>query len=421
MEQKTCFVIMGFGIKNNINLDLTYDKIIKPCIITNNLIPYPLYRESQYNAFRCDEISGTTLIDYKFVTCLKGADIVIADISTMNANAIYELGARHALKPRSTILLCAKDLEQEFKFFDLTYVPIIFYEHEGECLASKVIKTTKDELNKYIDFAVNSTTTYPDNPIQRALSEGKMYKNDLPPQESIYKLYLRGKKELDNNDFECAEETFEKLYSKSPSEENLLLWSLAKYKKEEQNRSIRGLTDCINLIIENIDIERSTSEILFGRLAAIYLRIYNLSNDYDYYYLALEHYRLGSTYSKNNLYCPRNYCALLFRIYEITDDVNIIREYYYTAKHYAKLFLDKKATALRFGNYDDRIYYHYNVNDLKSILNNDYINYEKECISLEKNADLSPRQKETIKKGIDKLNNDISRMRSIIEKITDFV
>ena len=105
---KSCFVIMGFGIKNNINLDLTYNEIIKPCIKENKLIPYPLYKENKYNAYRCDEIVGTTSIDYKFITCLSGADIVIADISTMNANAIYELGVRHALKPKSTIILCSK-------------------------------------------------------------------------------------------------------------------------------------------------------------------------------------------------------------------------------------------------------------------------------------------------------------------------
>ena len=128
---------MGYGIKNNLNLDLTYEKIIKPCIAENQLIPFPLYDESSYNAYRCDEISGTISIDYKFVTCLNGADIVIADISTMNVNAIYELGARHALKPRSTILLCAKEKEKEFKFFDITYVPIIFYEHNGTFLEKK--------------------------------------------------------------------------------------------------------------------------------------------------------------------------------------------------------------------------------------------------------------------------------------------
>ena len=35
---KTCFVIMGFGIKNNINLDLTYNEIIKPCIVIYGII-----------------------------------------------------------------------------------------------------------------------------------------------------------------------------------------------------------------------------------------------------------------------------------------------------------------------------------------------------------------------------------------------
>ncbi len=75
-------------------------KIIKPCIIENELIPFPLYKESTYNAYRCDEISGTISIDYKFVTCLNGSDIVIADISTMNVNAIYELGAKACIETK---------------------------------------------------------------------------------------------------------------------------------------------------------------------------------------------------------------------------------------------------------------------------------------------------------------------------------
>ena len=41
--RKTCFVIMGFGIKDNLDLDKTYNEIIKPCILENNLIPFPLY------------------------------------------------------------------------------------------------------------------------------------------------------------------------------------------------------------------------------------------------------------------------------------------------------------------------------------------------------------------------------------------
>ncbi len=414
--EKTCFVIMGYGVKNNLNLDLTYEKIIKPCIIDNKLIPFPLYDEGSYNAYRCDEISGTTSIDYKFVTCLNGADIVIADISTMNVNAIYELGARHALKPRSTILLCAKDKEKEFKFFDITYVPIVFYEHSGTHLKADVISDTTKRLNKLLDFAINASTEVPDNPIYRALNEKNVYDNKHSTKDSIYQLYQKGRIELDNNEFNEALNTLNELYSNDPSEENLLLLVLAKYKIAEKNNSCKGLIECINFIKENIDINNSTSEYLYGRLAAICLRVYNISNEAQYYYAALDFYRRGANFCRKNLYCPRNYCALLLRIYEITDDKNIIAEYYYTAKHFAKLYLNITVDVKDAGTYDERIYYTYNVSDLRAIIADKYENYEKMVGRIENDPDISKRQKVTILEGIRKLKESIENMNLYMEK-----
>jgi len=413
---KTCFVIMGFGIKNNVNLDLTYSKIIKPCILENDLIPFPIYEESKYNAYRCDEISGTTSIDYKFVTCLNGADVVIADISTMNVNAIYELGARHALKPRSTILLCAKDKERDFKFFDITYVPIIFYDHEGMVLQSKTIRDTRKKLNAFLDFAINSSTPVPDNPIQRALMENNVYSvATSTPGNNIYQLYMKGKTELDNNEFAQADATLKELYLLDPTDENLLLWVLAKYKKAESMQSCKELIDCINLITENIDISNSTSEHLFGRLGAICLRIYQLNGDIEYYYYSLEYYRRGAAYSNKNLYCPRNYCAMLIRIHEITEDINIIKEYYYTAKHYAKLYTNMDVSAKLAGDYVDRLYYFYNVNDLKAIISGQYQDYEKIITRLKNDPDISKRQQKTILEGVDKLKEDLDVLTTLVK------
>lgn len=414
--EKTCFVIMGYGIKNNLNLDLTYEKIIKPCINENKLMPFPLYQEKTYNAYRCDEISGTTSVDYKFVMCLNGADIVIADISTMNVNAIYELGARHALKPRTTILLCAKDKEKEFRFFDITYVPIIFYEHSGTYLKSDVISSTIMQLNRFIDFAINSSTEVPDNPIYRALNEKNVY--DIKPffTDTIYELYQKGRTELDNSLYEEAQSTLNELYSNDPSEENLLLLSLAKYKVAEKNNSCKALIDCINFINEKVDVNKSTSEYLYGRLAAISLRIFNISSEIEYYHSALEYYRRGSNFCKKNLYCPRNYCALLLRIYEITDDKNVIIEYYYTAKHFAKLYLNLAVDVKDTGTYDERIYYTYNINDLRAIIADGYEDYEKIVTRIEKDSDISKRQKETILDGINKLKESIENINKYIKK-----
>ena len=407
---KTCFVIMGYGIKNNLNLDLAYEKIIKPCIAENQLIPFPLYEESSYNAYRCDEISGTISIDYKFVTCLNGADIVIADISTMNVNAIYELGARHALKPRSTILLCAKEKEKEFKFFDITYVPIIFYEHNGTFLREEVICQTKNQLNNFLDFAINTSTNVPDNPIYRALNENHVYNNDKSSNNTIYEMYKKARNLLDDNNFQDALVILDELYTNDPSEENLLLLVLAKYKIAEKNNSCKDLIECINLIKQNTDIENSTSEYLFGRLAAICLRVYNLSDDPEYYYSALKYYRIGACFCKKNLYCPRNYCALLLRIYEITEDENVIREYYYTAKHFAKLYLDLNVNVKNSGNYDERIYYKYNKIDLKAIINDEYIDVEKTVSRIQNDKDISKRQKNTLISGINTLKQSIDNI-----------
>lgn len=414
---KSCFVIMGFGIKNNINLDLTYNEIIKPCLIENNLRPYSLYSDEKFNAFRCDEIIGTTSIDYKFITCLSNADIVIADISTMNANAIYELGVRHALKPKSTIILCAKDKEKEFKFFDISYVPIIFYEHNGLNLHKKSIEETKDKLNKFIDFAITNNDDIPDNPIHRALIERKTY-NQRPPifnSKSAYSYYLEGKKALEESDFEEAEKCFSELYKQDTSEENLLLLSLAKYKIAEKNKSNKGLIECLTFLQNNVDLENCTSEYLLGRIAAISLRIYNLTGDEKYYYNALNHYRIGSFFCKTNLYCPRNYCATLLRIHELTEDPNIIREYYYTAIHFAKIYQEKRMTAIDTGSYDERVYYRYNLHDLKSIINGEYINFDRMIRLLADDNDISELQRNVITQGITKLKDDIDITQGILK------
>lgn len=412
--KKTCFVIMGFGIKDNLDLDKTYNEIIKPCILENNLIPFPLYNENRFNAYRCDEISGNTSIDYKFVTCLNGADIVIADISTMNNNAIYELGARHALKPQSTILLCAKEKEKDFHFFDITYVPIIFYEHFGLSITDETIEKVKCALNEKIDFCINSTSDIPDNPIHRALNEKKFYKLTKSENEyDLYSLYKKGKSELDNNNFELSIKTFSDLYLQDSSEENLLNLVLAKYKLAEEKNSVKDLIDCINLINSKIDLDTSTSEYTLGRIAAVNLRIYNLTGESCYYYDALKYYAKGSIFCRTNLYCPRNYCALLFRIYEITDDINIIKEYYYTAKHFAKYFINKRMTVNANGSYEQRVYYKYNKQDLLAIIQGQYTDFD-ESLQFLNNPDISERQKTTIKIGIKKLQNDIDIMERTI-------
>jgi tetratricopeptide (TPR) repeat protein len=87
------------------------------------------------------------VIDVKMYELLLRADLVIADISTANPNAIYELGVRHALRPHSTILM----KEQEGKFhFDLNHLATLQYRHLGEDIGFNEARTKSEELMKLI-------------------------------------------------------------------------------------------------------------------------------------------------------------------------------------------------------------------------------------------------------------------------------
>lgn len=106
----TCFVVMGFGKKTDfetgrtLDLDLTYEYIIKPSV-----------EEAGLKCVRADEIVHSGLIDVPMYEHLLNAEVVIADLSTSNKNAYYELGVRHALRPYTTLIIC-EDGVKSFPF-----------------------------------------------------------------------------------------------------------------------------------------------------------------------------------------------------------------------------------------------------------------------------------------------------------------
>src|SRR5882672_2955652 len=145
----SCFVIMGFGEKTDfqsspqrvLNLNRTYANIIKPAVT-----------EAGHACIRADEIIHSTVIDKPMYDNLLEADLVIADLSTSNANAIYELGIRHALRPQRTIVMA----EINFSFpFDLNHLSILKYEHLGKDIGfnevMRVRKILKDKIATLMD------------------------------------------------------------------------------------------------------------------------------------------------------------------------------------------------------------------------------------------------------------------------------
>ena len=142
----TCFVVMGFGEKTafyggkkkqrTLNLDKTFQNIIKPAVVAAGL-----------DCIRADDILHSTAIDKPMYEQLLSADVVVADLSTSNANALYELGVWHGLRPRTTIVIA----ENEFTFpFDVARLNIMRYQHLGPDIGATEATRATEELRKLI-------------------------------------------------------------------------------------------------------------------------------------------------------------------------------------------------------------------------------------------------------------------------------
>lgn len=136
----SCFVIMGYGKKTDFkqnksfDLDKTYRNIIKPAA-----------EAAGYACERADEIQHAGIIDVPMYERLLMADLVIADVSTANINAFFELGVRYALRPKTTIVMAEKNFEIGF---DMGHVVIRRYDHLGPGIDYEEVERLKAELTK---------------------------------------------------------------------------------------------------------------------------------------------------------------------------------------------------------------------------------------------------------------------------------
>ncbi len=105
------FIVRPFGTKNGIDFDRVQDELIAPALDSLGI-----------EAATTGVIVRAGNIRTDMFEALVVADLVIADISIHNANVLYELGIRHALRPRTTILIRAAADEVPFDLQTDRYV-----------------------------------------------------------------------------------------------------------------------------------------------------------------------------------------------------------------------------------------------------------------------------------------------------------
>jgi tetratricopeptide (TPR) repeat protein len=309
--KKICFVIMGFGKKTDfssgrtLDLDMTYKNIIKPAVIS-----------ADYECIRADEIQDSGIIDKSMYALLIHADLVIADISTYNPNAIYELGIRHASKPYSTIIM----KEKEGKIpFDLDHNRIFQYSHMEEDIGATEAKRCQQELSSLIvEITKNKLTDSPFYEYIRGISppilpdeEYSAIITDLADREKhIFAFVERAKELMSKSEFIEAARYWEKASNKAESETFFIQQKALCVYKSKHPSERTALIDALSIINELEPDGNTNDPETLGITGAIYKRLWLIDNDIEQLKRAIKYY--GKCFKiRNDYYTGENYSLCL--------------------------------------------------------------------------------------------------------------
>lgn len=333
MASKTCFVIIGFGPKvdyataRTLDLDKTFENLIKP-----------VFDELGIKCLRANGIKRSGIIDEAMYEWIYKADIVVADISTLNANALYELGVRHALRPHSTIVIS----EDKLKYpFDVDHITITKYEHLGTDIGVSESKRFKKELKSLVEEILKSRKR--DSPIYTFLPNLKpptfekeqpkvakpKSKTPLTLSPTISELVNDAEKLKNENNFTLAAQFYKVCLRDEPN--NIFLMqrlALVTYKAQKPNPP-KALLDA-ERILKPLNPETTTDPETLGLSGAINKRLYELTKNKTNLEKAIAFYAKGFNIQQD-YYNGINYAYLLTLKSTITRKKNEAISYFMQA------------------------------------------------------------------------------------------
>lgn len=292
-NRPVCFVVMGFGKKTDyetgrtLDLDATYNAIISLAATAEGL-----------RCIRSDEIVHSGLIDVSMYEMLLRAELVIADISTGNVNAVYELGVRHALRPHATIIM-KEDVGR--LYFDLDHSNTFQYEHLGKDIGHSEAIRAQTALRSLIQKAMASPKT--DSPVYTylpGLQQPRMTESEYSQlldeaeavQEKLSALIQSGQQAFKDSLIDCAVKAFAAAAQMKPGEPYLVQQlALATYKAGKPSRLdalIEGLR-----IIDQLGPDKSNDPETLGITGAIRKRLWQETGDLAQLDAAIRYYGRG--------------------------------------------------------------------------------------------------------------------------------
>jgi len=157
---KSCFVIQGFGKKQDYAQGKTFDLDASYAVIKEAM------EGAGLECCRADELRANAVIDQVMYDQLLTADLVVADITALNFNAAYELGVRFALRPYATLVVGEGGMSFPF---DVNHIYIHSYQHLGADIGHREAVRFGKELRELAKKAVDSVQR--DSPVYTFLRQ----------------------------------------------------------------------------------------------------------------------------------------------------------------------------------------------------------------------------------------------------------
>ncbi len=323
---------MGFGTKTDyvngrkLDLNKSYRLLIKPVVEAKGI-----------ECVRADEIKHSGSIDVQMYQELLQADLVIADLSAANANAIYELGVRHALRPYTTIVISEDKLMYPF---DLNHILITSYQHLGDAIDFDEVVRFREELGVLIDKVIDKDEydspvyTYLNSlippkiqdDIEKALEETTASsERDLNQDQgkALSIITQEAEEAIEEKDFSKARALFEtaiQLSTSSSGQRDIYLihrLAFTTYKAAEPDL-VTSLHTSLDLL-KSINLAHSNDPETVSSAGAVEKKLYESCQGDDHLELAILYYQ-RSYYLLNNRYNGIN-LALTF-VYRATSNLD---------------------------------------------------------------------------------------------------
>jgi len=223
-KKKTCFIISPIGLENSETrrkadglIDAVFEPVLNELGIENSV---------------AHKISESGSITRQIIERLLNDDLVLANLTDLNPNVMYELAVRHA--KRLPVVVVA---ENSTKLpFDIAAERTLFYEND---MAG--VEDLKPRLRTAIEFAIKQKE--PDNPIYRVIKSQVI--SEVSPPNDMQSYLIDKVSSLSEQIAYLSNNVFNE-FNKNRKQERENIYFEVQIKDTKQNRSTTEITKLVS-------------------------------------------------------------------------------------------------------------------------------------------------------------------------------